>query len=97
MTKIFRALSALAFVSGAAPALAGTPQTMTRDGVTYVYSVDETARGTVIKGSDQSGRQFSLRVANGRVTGYSNNRAVSFPVSAVVRTRAPLTEISSNR
>jgi hypothetical protein len=97
MTKIYRTLAALAFVSAAAPALASPTQTLTRDGVTYVYSVEETAKGTVIKGREQGGRPFLLRVANGRVRGYSNDHTVSFPLSSVVRADSPatLTEISS--
>lgn len=98
MTKIFRTLAALAFVSAAAPAFAGTPQTLTRDGITYVYSVEETARGTIIKGREQGGRPFSLRVSKGRVTGYTNDHPVSFSLNSVVRSNAQtaLTEISSS-
>jgi hypothetical protein len=97
MTKIFRTFAAIAFVSAAAPAFAGTPQTITRDGVTYVYSVEETARGTIIKGREQGGRPFSLRVSNGRVSGYSNDHPVSFSLNSVVRSDAQtaMTEVSS--
>jgi hypothetical protein len=98
MTKIYSSLAALAVVSAAAPAFAGTPQTLTRDGITYVYSVEETARGTVIKGRQQGGRPFLLRVSKGRVTGYTNDHPVSFSVNSVERSnpQTALTEISSS-
>lgn len=97
MTKNFRIFTALALVSSAAPAFASPTQTLTRDGVTYVYSVKETERGTIIKGREQGGRPFSLRVANGRVRGYSNDRPVSFSLNSVVRSgpQTAMTEVSS--
>ena len=95
MTKFFRTFTLVALLSAATPVLAAETQTLTRDGVTYVYSVEQTAKATLIKGREQGGRPFSLRVANGRVNGYSDGRSVSFPLSAVVRTSSPATEISS--
>ena len=95
MTKFYRTIAAVALVSAAAPVLAAETQTMTRDGVTYIYSVTETPSATLIKGRQQGGRPFSLRVANGRVSGYSDGRNVSFPLSAVVRTTPAATELSS--
>lgn len=95
MTKFYTTLAALSLVSIAAPALAAETQTMTRDGITYVYSVQETPKATLIKGYEQGGRPFSLRIANGRVSGLSDGRNVSFPLSSVVRTVKPATEISS--
>jgi hypothetical protein len=96
MTKFFRSFAVVALLSAAAPALAAETQTMTRDGISYVYSVEETGTATLIKGREQGGRPFSLRVAKGRVSGYSNGHAVSFPLSAVVRSTPAPTQISSN-
>ncbi|MDB5715930.1 MAG: hypothetical protein JWO15_3327 [Sphingomonadales bacterium] len=95
MTKFIATFAALTLVSIAAPAIAAESQTMTRDGVTYVYSVEQTPKATLIKGREQGGRAFSLRVANGRVSGYSDGRNVSFPLSSVVHSTPAPTEISS--
>jgi hypothetical protein len=96
MTKFYATLAAFTFVSIAAPALAAENRTMTRDGITYVYSVEETPTATLIKGREQGGRPFSLRVSNGRVSGFSNGHNVSFPLSSVVKTTPAATQISSN-
>jgi hypothetical protein len=88
MIKTFLSLAAVAILTVAAPALAAETQTITRDGVTYVYSVQETPKATLIKGYEQGGKPFSLRVANGRVNGHANGGYVSFAVSSVVRTGA---------
>ncbi|CAN5177011.1 hypothetical protein BH09PSE3_BH09PSE3_22390 [soil metagenome] len=88
MTKFYISIAAVALLSTAAPALAAETQTMTRDGVTYVYSVQETAKGTLIKGYQQGGSPFSLRVNNGRVAGESNGQSVSFRLSEVVHNAA---------
>lgn len=95
MTKFFRAFAIVASFAVAAPALAAETQTLTRDGITYVYSVEQTAGATLIKGREQGGRLFSLRVANGRVSGNSNGRNISFPLSAVVRSAPAATVLSS--
>jgi hypothetical protein len=96
MTKFFRSFTVVALLSASAPALAAENQTMTRDGITYVYSVEQTANATLIKGREQGGRPFLLRIANGRVRGYSDGRNVSFPLSSVVHTTPTATQISSN-
>jgi hypothetical protein len=96
MTKFYATLAAFTLVSIAAPALAAETQTMTRDGIIYVYTVEETPTATLIKGREQGGRSFSLRVANGRVKGFSDGHNVSFPLSSVVRTAPVPTQISSN-
>jgi hypothetical protein len=96
MTKFYFSIAAVALLTAAAPALAAENQTMTRDGITYVYSVEQTEKATLIKGHEQGGRPFALRVANGRVSGYSDGRNVSFPLSSVIHTAPAATQISSN-
>lgn len=84
MTKIFyrAALTFGLLLSG--PAFATQAQTLTHDGVTYVYSVTEKGSARIIEGVDQTnGRAFRLRVANGRVDGVVGRNPVSFGLSEV--------------
>jgi hypothetical protein len=85
MSKLFIALS-VATIAGATPALA---ETMTHNGVTYVYSVETSGNTKIIKGEDVTNRRaFTLRVNNGWVEGDIDGRSVSFSKRDVVRLKA---------
>jgi len=85
MTTLFFSLSAAVFAS-AAPAAA---ETMTHDGVTYVYSVETSGNTKIIRGEDVTNRRpFVLRVNRGWVEGDVDGRAVWFSTRDVVRLRA---------
>ena len=59
-----------------------TVMNFTRDDGEFVATVTTDAAGQTIVGHElRSGAPFSLRVARGRVTGYYNDRSVSYPVS----------------
>ncbi|RVT93842.1 hypothetical protein [Sphingomonas crocodyli] len=66
----------------AAPALAET-QSFTRDGQTYTYEVKQAGEVAIVNGTDQSGKAFSLRVRNGRVSGNYAGTAVAFAAPKV--------------
>jgi hypothetical protein len=75
-------VTALAF-SAVSPALA---ETLTHEGVTYVYDVSKRGETTIITGKElNSGHSFKLQVANGRVNGRFGNNLVSFSTRDVVR------------
>ena len=61
----------------AAPALAET-QSFTRDGQTYQYEITKAGDSSIVTGTDQTGKAFSLRVRNGRVSGNYAGTAVAF-------------------
>ena len=61
----------------AAPALAET-QSFTRDGQTYQYEITKVGDAAIVSGTDQTGKAFSLRVRNGRVSGNYAGTAVAF-------------------
>lgn len=66
----------------AAPALAET-QSFTRDGQTYQYKVTQAGNVAIVNGVDQSGKAFTLRVRNGRVSGNYAGTAVAFAAPTV--------------
>lgn len=76
------------------PALA---ETVTHEGVTYTYTVDNSSAAQLITGTDSRGGEFSLRVKNGWVEGVVNGRSVSFSTRDVVRTKptAIATEVAT--
>ncbi len=84
MTKYMIAFAAATLA--AAPAFA---ETMTRDGVTYLYTVAQQGDVKVISGKDTtSGNDFTFRVAHGRVEGLVAGRPVDFSLSDVKVSRA---------
>jgi hypothetical protein len=68
-----------------APACA---ETITHDGITYVYSVEQRGNMRLITGEDTTThRPFTLRVSKRWVDGDVNGRPVSFSTRDVVRTK----------
>lgn len=83
MTKF---LLPLLLVTAAAPAIAGTTQdkpiAFERDGVRYVATAKTIGDATLINGHEvETGKTFTLRALNGRVTGTYGATPVSYVVS----------------
>lgn len=78
-----RILIAALAVSLTGPAFASERQeSLTHDGVTYTYSIIDQGNAQVIKGTNSLSEKFRLKVKNGRVTGYVDNRPVAFRTTA---------------
>ncbi|MBC7986333.1 MAG: hypothetical protein H7X93_06635 [Sphingomonadaceae bacterium] len=69
-----------ATLASAAPAQTPT-RTLTHDGVTYTYTVDEQDGRTIIVGRSSIGGRYRLSVQDGYVRGTVNASRVRFPVS----------------
>ena len=77
------ATAAILIAATAAPAFAAETESFTRGDDTFVYTKVAGHNQIVLDGRNTtSGETFHLIVAGGRVTGTSNGRPVSFPVSA---------------
>ncbi len=72
----------------ATPALA---ETMTHEGITYVYSVEQRGNVRVISGEDSDHRVFTLRVSRNWVDGTVNGSPVSFSTRDVIRLKPEVT------
>ena len=83
-TAIITTITASLFATAAA-AQTSEPRTFSRDGRTYSYTQTTLADGkTVIEGQElATAGRFRLVVANGRVSGTSNGRPVSFRAPAI--------------
>ncbi|QIG79813.1 hypothetical protein [Stakelama tenebrarum] len=62
------------------------------EGVHYSYTVTETDRGVVYRGTMGPGQHFRLTVADGWVHGRVDGRRVSFPVSKTQEARADIAD-----
>ena len=88
MRKFILSLLTVGIAFSAAPVFADTvsqPYKYTRDGETFVITTRVTDRGEKILSGyeEKSGREFSLRVANGRVSGKFGGINVSYDVPSV--------------
>ena len=88
MRKFILSLLTVGIAFSAAPVFADTvsePYRYTRDGETYVITTRITDRGEKILSGyeEKSGREFSLRVAHGRVNGKFGGINVSYDVPSV--------------
>jgi hypothetical protein len=84
MTKMFHRTALMFGLLITGPAFAAETQTLTHDGITYVYSVTDKGTARIIEGVDQTNnRPFRLRVAHGRVEGVVGRDAVSFGLNEV--------------
>jgi hypothetical protein len=93
MLKTLSILIAAASVT--VPALA---ETMTHDGITYVYSVEQRGNVRLITGEDTTNhRRFSLRASRNWVDGTVDGTAVSFSTRDVVRLKpeVSVTEVAA--
>ena len=100
MTKIISFFAAAAAVLVTSPALADPAQTLVYQGVTYVYTVAQSGKSTVITGEDgKTGRPFVLRVRNGWVEGTVDGQTVSFSTKDVVHLKpaVSVTVVASRR
>jgi len=81
LISIFLATSASAVLADST-IIESKPITLTRDNVTYHYTVTEKSDGRYISGYvENTGDTFTLRVAHGRVTGDCGGTDVDFKVS----------------
>ena len=72
----------------ATPALA---ETVTYEGITYVYSVEQRGNVRMISGEDSDHRVFTLRVSRNWVDGTVNGSPVSFSTRDVARLKPEVT------
>ncbi len=91
MTRTLAAATAL--LALASPAIAGERRTFTHEGYTYTYTSKISGDAKILEGkAEPLGGTFRLVIRKGWVSGYANNRRVSFRVSEAVATRiAPVT------
>ncbi len=73
-------------ISATALATPAFADTVTHEGVTYIYSVKDRGNVTLITGEDATNHQpFSLRVTRNWVDGVVNGKSVSFSKRDVVQ------------
>jgi hypothetical protein len=79
----------IALAATAAPALA---ETLTHDGITYVYSVEQRGKMRIITGEDTTHhRHFTLRASPTWVDGTVDGSPVSFSTRDVIRLKPEVT------
>jgi hypothetical protein len=80
--------SATAIISTAAVSAPDKTETFVHDGITYKYSVEQTAKGRVLRGTAGPDAPFVLYVTDKKITGRVNGRDVSFKHSEVIDLRS---------
>lgn len=91
-TVLKLAMTAAVAVAATTTAFAQPEQnSFERDGYKYVYSVVDHGASRRIEGKYYpGGREFTLNVRNGRVSGVMNSSAVSFPLAEAATSAGPL-------
>ncbi len=78
---MYKALTVAAFIAIVTPAAAQSlteQRVLTREGLTFTYTVQEHEKHTRIVGVDSLGHAFDLRRSGGRVSGIYGTSKVSF-------------------